>query len=547
MFKILYDNPNEDLITRLLKIRGVNESPEDFLNPSFKKYRKDPYSLQDMDVAVERIQKAIKNNQRIIIFGDYDVDGVTSAYTLHMFLRRFLNYPNVSIRLPSRIKDGYGIKTHHIDEIKNLGGELIITVDNGITSIKEAAYAQEQGIDMIITDHHKNLKEIPQAVAVINPHISPLYPFKGLAWVGVVFKLISALSTKLLDEKSKRKMLNFFLPVVATWTIADMVPLIDENRLFAKKGLELLNKDKWPQSLRNFMKHLNIKIVDSYHIAFMIAPRLNASGRMSSPYDALKTLLYSSGEKRNWHIDKLEELNTQRKNLQADLLKEAENLIDKSQPILIAAHPDFHEGIIGLIAGKLTEKYNKPSIVISLNGEKEVGVASLRSPSYFSVIEMLNHLSNFLIRYGGHSQAGGFTIEFSKLEEFIQQVYHYGKMHINPEQLQKVIEVDTPVYPWETNQLLNILDLAPFGEWNPQPLLLFKEVLIKNVSSVGKNGNSHLKLIAQIDEKMFSVLFWKKGELEDQITPGSIYNLIGKIKQDNFNGGIYIEGVELRD
>ncbi len=547
MFKILYENPKEDLITRLLKIRGINDNPEDFINPSFKVYRKNPFDLNDMDLAVQRIKKAIKDNQRIVIFGDYDVDGLTSSYTLYMFLRKFLNYPNVTIRLPSRIKDGYGIKTHHIDEIKNLGGNLIITVDNGITSIKEAAYAQELWIDMIITDHHKNLEEIPKAIAVINPNISPQYPFKGLAGVWVVFKLISALSQDLLSPDQKRKVIDFFLPVVATWTIADMVPLVDENRLFAKKGLNLLNQGKGPQSLRNFIKHLNIKTIDAFHISFMIAPRLNASWRMDSPYDALKTLLYSSGEKRNGHFSLLEELNTQRKTLQADLLKEAENLIDKSQPILIAAHPDFHEGIIGLIAGKLTEKYNKPSIIIAVNQDKQIGVASLRSPSYFSTIDMLHALSNYLIRYWGHAQAGWLTISLEKLEEFKQKVYEYWHQHISPDQLEKVIEVDTPLYPGETSQLINIPSLAPFGESNPQPILLFKDILIKETSNVGKNGASHLKIIGEFDGKLLSILFWKKGEFEDQIQKGALYNLVWKIKENSFNGWIYIEGVQIRD
>lgn len=547
MFKILYDNPKEDLITRLLKIRGIDDKPEDFINPSFKIYRKNPFDLNDMDLAIERIKRAIKTNQRIIIFGDYDVDGITSSYTLYMFFRKFLNYTNISIRLPSRIKDWYGIKTHHIDEIKSLGWELIITVDNGITSIKEATYAQELWIDMIITDHHKNLDQIPEVTAVINPHISPKYPFKGLAGVWVVFKLISALSQDLLNPTQKRELINFFLPVVATWTIADMVPLLDENRLFAKKWLDLLNKGRGPKSLRNFIKHLNIKNIDSFHISFMIAPRLNASWRMDSPYDALKTLLYSSGEKRNWHFSQLEELNTQRKTLQADLLKTAESLIDKSQPILIAAHPDFHEGIIWLIAGKLTEKYNKPSIVIATNQDKGIGVASLRSPSYFSTIDMLNSLSSCLIRYWGHAQAWGLTISIEKLEEFKQKAYEYWHKHISPELLKKVVEVDTPLYPGETAQLVNIPLLAPFWESNPQPTLLFKDILVKETSTVGKNGSSHLKIIWEFDWKLFSILFWKKGDFEEQIQKWVLYNLIWKIKQDSFNGWIYIEGVQIRD
>jgi single-stranded-DNA-specific exonuclease len=296
-FKLIYDNPNEDLLTRLFKVRGIDEHIDTFLDPKFADYWINPYLLNDMDKAVERIISAVKNNEKIMIFGDYDVDGVTSSFCLYRFFVKFLNYKNVSIMYPNRIKEGYGLKNLHIDDMKKKGIQLIITVDNGITSINEAKYAKEQNIDLIITDHHKNLEELPPALAVINPMVSPDYPFKGLAGVGVAFKLICAIVEKstFIQEK-KNHVFNYFLPVVAIGTVADVVPLVHENRVIVKRGLELINKGHkhLPSSLKGFLSYLNLKDnVDTFHIGFIIGPRINAGGRIESPYDSLRTLLHS--------------------------------------------------------------------------------------------------------------------------------------------------------------------------------------------------------------------------------------------------------------
>ena len=544
MFKILNTNQNQDLLTRLLTIRWITDNVEDFLNPSWDKYRKDPFEFEDMSKAVDRILTAIKNKQRIVVFGDYDVDGVTSAFSVFYFIRNFLNYKDITIRLPSRLKDWYWIKAHHIEEIKNLWASLIITVDNGITSVKEVELANKLGIDVIITDHHKSTTDLPPALAIINPNVG-WYPFKWLAGVGVAFKLCSALASKKLNKQQKNEFLDFFLPIVALGTIADIVPLIDENRLFVKKWLELLNAGKWPQALQNFISHLNIKSIDTFHISFMIAPRLNASWRMKDPYEALKTLLYGSSQKRVEHINTIENLNTQRKGLQDELIKKAEQLIDKKQAILVAVSNEFHEGIIWLVAGKLTEKYNKPSVVIAIDEQKWVGVASLRSPAYFSIIDLLKDSQHLLKRFGGHSQAWWFTIKIDKLEELINQIYAYGKQNIDPKLTKKVLMIDTKVFDGEMQQLQDVPQLAPFGEGNPQPVLLIEWVQLQDILVVGKNGNSHLKLIGNKENQNFPILFWKKWEMVDKFEKWEIIDIIGKIKNDSFNGGFMVEGIEV--
>ena len=374
-FKLIYDNPNEDLLTRLFKVRGIDEHIDTFLDPKFADYWINPYLLNDMEKAVERIISAVKNKEKIMIFGDYDVDGVTSSFSLYRFFVKFLNYKNVSIMYPNRIKEGYGLKNLHIDDMKKKGIQLIITVDNGITSVNEAKYALEQKIDLIITDHHKNLEEIPPALAVINPMISPDYPFKGLAGVGVAFKLICAIVEKstFIQEK-KNHVFNYFLPVVAIGTVADVVPLVHENRVIVKRGLELINKGHkhLPSSLKGFLAYLNLKDnVDTFHIGFIIGPRINAGGRIESPYDSLRTLLHS-GEKQLQYLDRIEEINTERKKMQDESFKKAETLINLDEKILIVQDESFHEGIVGIVAGRLTEKYTKPSMIIKINAEKDI-------------------------------------------------------------------------------------------------------------------------------------------------------------------------------
>lgn len=261
-YQLLNQDADLSLIQRLLKVRNISDNPFDFLNPSIAHYRLDPFLLNDMGKGVQRIIQAMKNKEKIMIFGDYDVDGITSSFSLYKFFTQFLNYQQVSIMYPDRLKDGYGLKNKHLDEIKAKGVKLVITVDNGITSVQEAKYAKILGLDLIITDHHHALDTLPDAYALINPQVSPNYPFKGLAGVGVAFKLITALLSKTQFSKEKKNQIfNYFLPIVTIGTVADVVPLVHENRVIVKKGLELINHhpDQLPKSLQGFLNFLNLK------------------------------------------------------------------------------------------------------------------------------------------------------------------------------------------------------------------------------------------------------------------------------------------------
>lgn len=550
-YHVIYDNPDENLLTRLFKVRWIDDTIESFLNPKLNDYRLDPFLLNHMDKAVERIMLAIKNKEKIMIFWDYDVDGVTSSYILYEFITRFLKYKKISIQFPDRIKEGYGMKKIHIDDIKKKWVKLIITVDNGITSLQEALYAKEQDIDLIITDHHQDLASIPEALAVVNPQISPNYPFKWLAGVGVAFKLICALLTKFdFEKKEQNYIFNYFLPIVAIWTVADVVPLLNENRVMVKKWLKLLNTGKHlPESLKWFLKFLNIKWnIETYHIGFIIWPRINAWGRIRSPYDSLHALLYS-GEKQLEFLDNLELINTERRKIQERMFKEAESMLDLSKKMLIAFHEEFHEWIVGIVSWRLTEKYHKPSMIMKIDQKKQVAVASLRWPAYFSVIDMLKSNWDLLERFGGHRWAGGLTVKLKNLDTIIKKFSDYCEDIITDDHLIKSVKVDTKIYEHEREDtiLSDIDKLAPFGEGNKEPVFLLENVSIKKIEKVGTKGKCHLKIHGQFGEKKIVSMFrWKGDEVEAFIARhGAPVSLIGKIRKDTFNGGFYLEWADI--
>ena len=551
-FKLIYDNPKEDLLTRLFKVRWIDDNIDSFLDPKFSTYRWDPFLLHDMEKSVQRIIQAIKADEKIMIFWDYDVDGITSSYILYRFFIKFLNYKHISIQYPDRIEDGYGIKKKHIDDIKSKKVSLIITVDNGISTVQEAEYAKEQWIDIIITDHHQHGEKIPPAFAVITPLISPDYPFKYLAGVGVAFKMICALTERSTFIKEKKNQIfNYFLPVVAIGTVADVVPLVDENRVIVKRGLELINKhhEHLPTSLKWFLKYLNIKDnVDTFHIGFVIGPRINASGRINSPYDSLKALLYS-GDKQVEHLDKIEETNTERKKLQEAALKKAEELVCLDEKILIAADESFHEWIVGIVAGRLTEKYTKPCMVLKINQEKWLGIASLRGPDYFNVIEMITTASDLLERFWWHKWAWWLAVKLENLDKLIQRFQAHCSNCIHENDLIKTIKVDTKIYTheWDNAILSQLQKLAPFGEGNPEPVFLIEDIQITKVEKVWTNGKSHLKIHGLFGDHKLTTMFRGKWlEAENLITSQRPqFTVIWKIKKDTYNWGYFIDGSEI--
>lgn len=548
-YRVLYEDPSKTLIERLLKIRKIEDNARDFINPTFSKYRINPYLLKDLEKAIDRILFAIKKKEKIMIFADYDVDGITSSYMLYTFFTKFLNYKDISIKFPHRLNDGYGMKKHHLDEMKEANIDLIITVDNGITSVQEAIYAKKLWIELIITDHHHQWEIIPEAFAVINPQISPDYTFKWICWVWVAFKFLYALMEKTIqDRETKIFIFNYFLPIVAIGTVADCVPLINENRLFVKTGLELINKRKnLPKSLEGFLDFLNIKDdINTFHIGFLIAPRINAWGRVLTPYESLYTLLYT-GEKQLWYLENLEELNTQRKKLQDQAYKIAESKANLNDYIIIVYDELFHEGVIGIVAGRLTEKYHKPSVVFSINKEKNHAVASLRGPEYFNVIEMLHEITPLLERSWGHKQAGGLCVSLDNLAKLIEVITQYGEKHIDANYLEKTLIIDTPLYNHElnTSTLLDIKHFEPYGQGNEEPLFIISDCNITEIQKVWQRGNGHLKIKVEKESHNFSTLFRSQGNRVEQFSKWQKISIIGTPKKDDYNGWFFIEGKEI--
>ena len=546
-YQILNQDADLSLIERLLKVRNISDNSSKFLNPTLSNYWIAPFLLNEMEKWVSRIIQALKNNEKIVIFWDYDVDWITASYTLYKFITKYLNYKNITIRYPNRIDDWYWLKTKHLDAMKEEGVSLVITVDNWITSLAEAEYAKELGMDLIITDHHQPVESLPDAIAVINPQVSPNYPFKGLAGVWVAFKVLNALLTKsTMTKDAKNEIFNYFLPIVAIGTVADVVPLVDENRVIVKRGLEIMNHhpDTLPKWLAGFLKFLNIKgNIDTFHIWFVIGPRINAWWRLESPYDSLKVLLCENWEQEKY-IQKIEDINTERRKMQDQAFRIAEKQLDPEKKFLSVCDEDFHEGIIWIVAWRITEKYNKPSAVFKIDKEKQQAVASLRWPEYFNVIEMIAKASPYLKRFWGHKGAWGLTIELQDLDKVIKIFEDHCEECICEENLEKVTMIDTVLFPHERNyeELSEIENLAPFWEGNNEPNFLFENIIVERVEKVWKNWWAHLKIFWKFWDEHLAIVFWWRWEESEKIKDK--ISLVWNVKRDTYNWWFYIHGVD---
>ncbi len=545
-YTVLNDEPTLPLLERLLKIRNIDCAINDFFDPKISHYWVDPFLLSDIKKAIQRIEQAIEKKERIMIFWDYDVDGVTSSYMLYHFFQHFLEYKNISIMYPHRRHDGYGIKNKHIDEMKQKEISLIITVDNGITSTKEALYASDLWIDMIITDHHEKINDIPVAVAVVNPHVSDDYNFNGLCGASVVFKLINAISTHLQWDKQKKSLVfQYYLPLVAFATVADCVPLTHENRAMVKRWLELINKGEMPSSFASFIKYLKIKWpLKAYHFWFLLWPRINAAWRIATSYDSLNVFM-TSWSKQIEHLEKIEWINTERKKLQDAAIKKAKDEVNDEEKIILSTSTDYHAGIVWIVAWRLSEQHYKPAVVLAIDEEKKEATGSLRAPAYFSIIDMLQDdtICGLLERFGGHQQAWGLTVKLKNLKKLQDAFYAYCQKKISDDDLIRNIIVDTKLSEQDitNNHLREIEKLAPFGIGNKEPLFVLEDVTITKVSKVWRNGNGHVKLHVEHGKHKLQAMFWRKGGDIDSFSEGKAH-LIGNIQADDFNGGWQLIG-----
>jgi single-stranded-DNA-specific exonuclease len=534
------------LTARLLCIRGISEVDEArrFLSPSLDDLL-DPFALTDMSRAVERILGAIARGERIAVHGDYDVDGITST----VILRRALELLGADVIhfLPERLRDGYGLQAASLDRLAAENVHLVISVDCGIRGAEAAAHARVLGLDLIITDHHEPDSELPNAFAVINPKRRDCgYPEKNLAGVGVALKLVQALCAR----SDRSHWVPAFVKVAAIGTLADVVPLTGENRVIAKLGLEMLSKGPHKVGLRALLDVCGLtgKEIDSYHIGFVLAPRVNAAGRMSTPDIAARLLLASSDAMADEARQLAEQLNSEnlrRQQEEADIVAQARKLVETdlevgARPVIVVAGEGWHRGVIGIVASKLVDTFHRPAIVISLDGD--VGHGSCRSIPCFNMLGALESCADAMIKFGGHKQAAGLTIESSRLRELRARVNDYAEECLHPDDLRPRIWIDGSLAFKSINEQVasELTTLAPFGAGNPRPV--FRATRVEVVDGPRRLKDKHLKMALRQDGRTLRGVAWRAVERETFVTQHrSAIDLAFSLDQDTWNGERYLQ------
>lgn len=535
-------NINKLLATILVNRSIVEDSQiEIFLNPKRNNFH-NPLEMPDMEVAIERVLKAIEKHEKTIIFGDYDVDGITSTTVLTEFLEEIGLV--VDSYIPNRLNEGYGLNNNAIDKIAKEGYTLMITVDCGISAIQEIDYASSLGIETIVTDHHEPGEELPKAVAVVDAKRKDnKYPCRDLAGVGVVFKLIQAIGQRLdLDEKEYLK----YLDLVCVGTISDIVPLVDENRVIAKLGLKLVEQTR-NVGLKSLISASGYKKVDSTTVSFGIAPRINASGRMGHQEDALNLFLSKDADKATKLTQKLNEYNIRRQEIEKEIYNEAiktienENL-DKDSVIVVSGN-GWHHGVIGIVASKISELYFKPCILLSFEGN--IGKGSGRSIPGFDLHDALIHCSNTLEKFGGHAMAVGVTVEKDKLEDFRETFEKYA-VENNIKEIAPIINIDAEfsLNDVKKEYVESLKKLEPFGEGNKMPLFAFKNLKINSIRTLSEG--KHIKLTLQDNNNMINAIGFNMGELAEDYRIGDKVDVVGVLETNTFNGVDSIQ-INLKD
>lgn len=531
---------------RLLAIRGITDpnAAARFLKPSLDQLL-DPFLLTDVGKAADRLLAAIAARERIAVHGDYDVDGITST----VILRRALELlgGDVGHFIPERLTDGYGLQPGTIDRLHAEGVRLIVSVDCGIRGADAARRARELGVDLIITDHHEPDTELPDAVAVVNPKRHDCaYPDKNLAGVGVALKLVQALCHK----AGKTGWLPAFVKIAAIGTLADVVPLVGENRVIAKLGLEMLSKGPHKVGLRALLEASGLtgKTIDAYHVGFMVAPRINAAGRMSTPDIATRLLLASdegmAGEARSL-AEQLEAENLRRRQEDQDILAKAKKVVDTdpdvgARSVLVVAGEGWHRGVIGIVASKLVDAFYRPAIVLSIDGD--VAHGSCRSIPGFDMLAALESCAPMLGRFGGHKQAAGLQLEAARIREFRQGVNAYAEDRLGPDDLRPRLWLDGPLMFNEiTDRVVAELGaLAPFGPGNPRPKFHTGPVAV--VDGPRKLKERHLKMSVKQDGRVLRAIHWNAAEREEGLTAQKAgVEIAYTVEENEFRGERYVE------
>jgi single-stranded-DNA-specific exonuclease len=544
--RLIGDLKVSPLTARLLCIRGLGDPDcaRRFLAPSLEDLH-DPFALAGMHDAVARILAAIERKERIAIHGDYDVDGVTST----VILRRALELlgGDVTHFIPERLRDGYGLQPAALERLHAAGVRLVISVDCGIRAGEAADRARELGLDLIITDHHEPDTELPRAVAVINPKRHDCgYPDKNLAGVGVALKLVQALCTR----SGRDAWLPAFVKVAAIGTLADVVPLQGENRIIAKLGLGMLSKGPHKVGLRSLLDvcGLSGKEIDSYHIGFVLAPRVNAAGRMSSPDIAARLLLASDEAMADEARELAEQLNTEnirRQQEEADIVAQARTLVETdleigSRTVIVVAGEGWHRGVIGIVASKLVDAFHRPAIVLSIDGE--IAHGSCRSIPSFNMLAALESCGELMVKFGGHKQAAGLTIEAARVRELRARVNDFADGCLEPDDLRPRLWIDGLLAFGDiTEQVAAELGtLAPFGAGNARPV--FRANRVEIVDGPRRIKERHLKMAFKQDGRVMRGIAWRASEREGFVAEyKSAIDLAFSLEEDTWEGNRYLQ------
>lgn len=546
VWKILNTNTTRSIVEVILENRKLPPSHLESFRLSERMH--DPFLLPDMQKGIRRILQAIENRENILIFGDYDVDGITSTALMIYFFRE-INYP-VQYLLPHREKDGYGLQKSTIDQIKKMDARLIITVDNGITANEAIAYAGTLGMDVVVTDHHLPEGPLPPAVAVINPNRKDSeYPFKAICGAVVAYKVVWALAQKFLPEADYKQFLLDQLDLATIGTIADVMPLRDENYALVKFGLKVLSRTKKPGLIElKKVAGLNGKNITPISVGYFLAPRLNASGRIEEADTSLKLLIAESKERAHYLASYLNKLNQKRQILQQNYLDEALSYLpdnkDHLEKVIIVENDDWHAGLIGLISGKLKERYWRPVLAFTKDEDGNL-VGSARSIDSFHITNALTQFSHYFLNYGGHQKAAGLTIEEDKFPKFREQFIEYANNILTDEDLIPQITIDSVVDidQIHLNMAQTIEELGPFGEGNPEPLFVLKNVIIREMYPLS-NGK-HLKLIIQKANQTFECVWWNSGEFKDDLNFGQQVDIAFRMGINTWRGATKLQLVVL--
>ncbi|HJJ13429.1 MAG: single-stranded-DNA-specific exonuclease RecJ [Clostridia bacterium] len=531
-----------NLLATILSNKNISSENEieKFLNPTRNDFY-DPFLMPDMKIAVDRILEAMSKKEKIIIYGDYDVDGITSITVLKQFLED--RGIEVGQYIPNRLNEGYGLNKKAIEEIVKQKYTLMITVDCGISGVEEVEYANSLGIETIITDHHEQGEEIPNALAVVDAKRKDnKYPFNQLAGVGVVFKLIQALGICLgLEEKEYLK----YLDLVCVGTISDIVPLVDENRVIAKLGLKLVQVTK-NIGLKTLLDTVGYKKIDSITISFGVAPRINACGRMGFQNEALDLFLTKSEKEAKEISDRLNEYNRERQDTEKKIFSEALQKIEKSEkdkPCIILGSENWHHGVIGIVASKVTDMYFKPSILICF--EDGIGKGSGRSVPGFDLHEALSKCDKYVEKFGGHSMAIGITVTQDNFNKFKEEFEEYTK-NSDIDKIVPIIYIDQEVTLKDINlkAAKELQLLEPFGEGNKMPLFLYKNLRIDSIRALSEG--KHLKLTLKDDNYIIDAIGFNMGALANEYLIGDKIDVVGTLEINSFNNVEKIQ-INLKD